>query len=38
MERLRALLGVDPTDPAVALQVRAALTALDVLAVLDGPS
>jgi hypothetical protein len=35
MERLRALLGVDPTDPGVALQLQTALAALDVLAALD---
>lgn len=35
MDRLRALLGRDPADPATALQLRAALVAADLLAVLD---
>lgn len=35
MERLRALLGVDPADPAVALELQTAFAAIDVLAALD---
>jgi hypothetical protein len=35
MDRQRALLGVDPTEPGVALELQTALAALDVLAALD---
>ncbi|WAX59112.1 helix-turn-helix domain-containing protein [Jatrophihabitans cynanchi] len=35
MDRLRTLLGVDPTDPAVAVQLQTALVAMDVLAALE---
>jgi hypothetical protein len=35
MDRLRTLLGADPVDPDVALELQAALTALDVLAALE---
>ncbi|MEO6886157.1 MAG: helix-turn-helix domain-containing protein [Jatrophihabitantaceae bacterium] len=35
MERLRGLLGVDPTDPAVALELQIAFAAMDVLTALD---